>query len=149
MRSRAKLKRAGAFSHVEFIYTPVKAKFVCAFNELSAPRLYGEHCIKRKRVDDLDTTGPVDRFRGWWEAAEPPAAGAKGWHIGHCVTLEPRPRYNMSHRWGRRGLWHGHCNYNKQKRAETALEGEIRTLGIQRKHGFGIAGRETGHQALE
>jgi len=61
--SRAKPKRAGAFTHVEFIYTPVKTKFDRAFNGLSPPRLYGEHRTKRKRVDDLDTTRLVDRFQ--------------------------------------------------------------------------------------
>jgi hypothetical protein len=119
-RSRANPKRAGAFTHVEFIYTPVKAKFDCAFNELSAARLYGEQCIERKRVDDLDTSCPEDRFQAWWRTAEAPAAGVEALHLGHCVTLEPCPRCNMSHRRGCRGLWHGHCNYNKQKRAERA-----------------------------
>jgi len=117
-RSRANPKRAGAFTHVEFIYTPVKAKFGSTFNDLSAPRLYGEQRIERKRVDDLDSTCPVDRFRARWQPANAPAAGAKALHIGHCVTLEPRPRYNMSHREGRRRLWHGHCNYNCHKRAK-------------------------------
>ena len=116
--SRASPKRAGASTHVEFIYTPVKAKFDCAFNGLSAPRLYGEQRIERKRVDDLDTTGPVDRFQASWRSAEVPAGGGQGMHMEQCVTLEPRPRCNMSHQWGRRGLWHGHCNYQQQKRAE-------------------------------
>ena len=55
--------RAGAFTHVEFIYTPAKAKFDCAIKHLHPPGLYGEHCIERKRVDDLDTTRRGDRFR--------------------------------------------------------------------------------------
>ena len=60
---RVKLARPSAFTHVEFIYTPVKAKFDCAFNGLSPPRLYGEHRAERKRVDDLDTTRLADRFQ--------------------------------------------------------------------------------------
>lgn len=56
----------------------------------------------------------------------------------------------MSHEMRCRGLWHGHCNYNKQQRIETdPLKVKARKLGIQRKHGFGKAGCETGYQAIE
>ena len=34
--------------------------------------------------------------------------------MGQRVTLEPRPRYNMSYRMRCRGLWHGRCLYNNQ-----------------------------------
>ena len=79
-----------------------------------------------------------------------PHAPAKGSHNGNCVTLEPRPGYNMSHRMSYRGLWHGHCKYNNQTGVETdPLKVKARKLGIQRKHGFGKAGCETGHQAIE
>src|SRR6266581_1860960 len=74
---------------------------------------------------------------------------AKGAHNGHCVTLELRPGYNMSHRARRRELWHGHCKYNRQRGPKPVPEGEVRKPGIQRKHGFGTAGCETGHQAIE
>jgi hypothetical protein len=71
-------------------------------------------------------------------------------HNGNCVTPEPRPRYNMSHGMGSRGLWHGRCRYNSAERVETdPLKVKARTLGIQRKHGFGTAGCETEHQAIE
>src|SRR3954447_19850805 len=74
--------------------------------------------------------------------AAPAATGAKASHNGHCVTLEPCPRYNMSHQMTRRGRWHGHCLYNYQTRHHHAKawvqpKGEGKKLGIRRKHGFG------------
>lgn len=59
--------RAGAFTHVEFIYTPVKTQFDCAINALCTAGLYGGEGFERKRVDDLDTTGPADRLPTRWK----------------------------------------------------------------------------------
>src|SRR3982074_3748309 len=47
-----------------------------------------------------------------------PHLGSKASHNGHCVTLEPRPRYNMSHQSRSHRRWHGHCLYNNQKRGD-------------------------------
>src|SRR5882724_2790953 len=56
------------------------------------------------------------------EPQQPARLRSKASHNGHCVTLEPRPRYNMSHqsRWRRR--WHGHCLYNT-RRGRNGLKG--------------------------
>src|SRR5262249_46464257 len=52
-------------------------------------------------------------------------SAVKASHNGYCVTLEPRPRYNMSHETGGRGLWHGHCLDNtRQGRAGPRGEGQ-------------------------
>jgi hypothetical protein len=48
------------------------------------------------------------------EPPQPAQLRSKASHNGHCVTLEPRPRYNMSHQSRWRGRWHGHCLYNTQ-----------------------------------
>jgi hypothetical protein len=64
---------------------------------------------------------------------QPPQLQQKRPHNGHCVTLELRPGYNMSHRMGRRGLWHGHCRYNQQRGPKPVPTGEVRTPGIQKE----------------
>ena len=64
----------------------------------------------------------------WWGPAATAATGAEASHNGHCVTLEPCPRYNMSHRKGRRRRWHGHCLYNNQTR-QTSRESVTRPKG--------------------
>ena len=80
------------------------------------------------------------------------ATAAKRSHSEHCVTLESRPGYNMSHRTGYRRLWHGHCKYNQQRGPKPVPEGEVRKSGIQRKHGFGNCGmrnRTPGHRIIK
>src|SRR5581483_2907932 len=52
------------------------------------------------------------------------ATGVKRSHNGHCVTLEPRPRYNMSHQMRCHGRWHGHCLYNTRQ-GHNGLKGEV------------------------
>ena len=47
-----------------------------------------------------------------------PHLRSKASHNGHCVTLEPRPRYNMSHQSRSHRRWHGHCLYNNQNRGD-------------------------------
>ena len=61
-----------------------------------------------------------------------PQQAPKASHNGHCVTLEPRPRYNMSHRRRLRGLWHGHCLYNTSK-GHYGLEGESKQARDSKK----------------
>src|SRR5258707_11905470 len=56
------------------------------------------------------------------ETRPPPQLRVKASHNGHCVTLEPRPRYNMSHQSRWRRLWHGHCLYNT-RRGRNGLKG--------------------------
>jgi hypothetical protein len=67
-----------------------------------------------------------------WRAAATAATGIKALHNGHCVTLEPRPRYNMSYRTQCRGLWHGHCLYNTSK-GHSGPEGEVRPARDSKK----------------
>src|ERR1700730_15388589 len=88
-------------------------------------------------------------LNGWVAAV---ATAEKRPHNGHCVTLELRPGYNMSHRMERRGLWHGHCRYNGQRGPKPVPKGEVRTPGIQRKHGFGncwMRNRTPGHRTIK
>ena len=91
---------------------PVKARLASMLNGLGPPGLYDERRSDRQRVDDLDTARLVDRFQTWQRPPAAAATAAKRSHSEHCVTLESRPGYNMSHRTGYRRLWHGHCKYN-------------------------------------
>ena len=87
-----------------------------------------------------------------WRPAATAATGAQRSHNGHCVTLALRAGYNMSHRVGRRGLWHGRCKYNQQRGPKPVPKGEVRTPGIQRKHGFGncwMRNRTPGHRIIK
>jgi hypothetical protein len=94
---------------------PVKARLASMLNGLGPPGLYDERRSDRQRVDDLDTARPLTGSRPDSDSRRPPQLRRKRAHNGHCVTLELRPGYNMSHRMGRRGLWHGHCKYNWQR----------------------------------
>jgi len=112
---------------VGFTYTPAKAKFASTLNGLGPPGLYGEHRCYRKRVDDLDSARLVDRSHAWQRPAAAAPTAVKGPHNAHCVTVELRPGYNMSHRMGRRELWHGHCNYIWQRGPKTNRSRKVKS----------------------
>ena len=66
-------------------------------------RLYGGTASSANVSMILTATVPAPAHRPSGDPAAPAATGRKASHNGHCVTLEPRPRYNMSHRRGCRG----------------------------------------------
>ena len=101
---------------VEFIYTPAKAIIDCTFNDLCGAWRTASRMPATQNVEDLDTSVSEAPRRPSPRRLEGSAAGAESSHNGQYVTLEPRPRYNMSH-WGvPRRLWHGRCLYNYQER---------------------------------
>ena len=70
-------------------------------------------------------------------------------HNGNCVTLEPRPGYNMSHRMSYRRLWHGHCKYNNQTGSKPTSEGEGKKARDSKKawvRDSGMRNRTPGHR---
>jgi hypothetical protein len=101
---------------VEFIYTPNGRRLDNTFNDLcsaswsaqqrvgtKASRILTAHCRRRRALTRFERF-PLAPRRG------------KTSHNGDCVTLEPRRRYNMSHRRHDRSHWHACCLYNIQER---------------------------------
>ncbi len=99
-------------------------------------------------VDDLDSS--LKRSR----CAHPPptvlstAARVKTSHNGQCVTLEPRPRYNMSHRRPPRAGWHACCLYNRQEGRSCPREGSKQAGPILIKRGSGMRLESVGYLAV-
>jgi hypothetical protein len=92
-------------------------------------------------VDDFDnavSTGPRTVPA---RTLRTPCTGSKRSHNAHCVTLEPRRRYNMSSRGPDSGCWHGRCFYLNQKRpTQRPREGSDRASGSKRKRGYECSG---------
>ena len=92
----------------------------------------------RKYVDDLDSSLSQPWCAPSLRALLRAAADVKTSHNGHCVTLEPRPRYNMSHRRPPRAGWHACCLYNRQERRSCPREGSKQAGSILIKRGSGM-----------
>jgi len=97
---------------VEFIYTPDIRRFGCTFNDLCSAQWSKPRGLPSKCVDDLDRPVPTSPRATVIRPLRSLAARRKTSHNGHCVTLEPRRRYNMSHRRHSQGRWHARCLYN-------------------------------------
>ena len=130
--------RVTPLPRVEFIYTPDISKIGLTFKGLCSAGQWQDQPPHRKYVDDLDSS-LSEPSRGASLRARPAgAAQEKTSHNGHCVTLEPRPRYNMSHRRPPRAGWHACCLYNRQERRSGPREGSKQARRILIKRGFGM-----------
>jgi hypothetical protein len=126
------------FPRVEFIYTPDNRRIDFTFNDLCAAYRCQPQPFHHKYVDDLDSSLPQPCCAASLRAFLRPTAYVKTSHNGHCVTLEPRPRYNMSHRRPSRAGWHACCLYNKQEGRSCPREGSKQAGSILIKRGSGM-----------
>ena len=123
---------------VEFIYTPDNRRIDFTFNDLCAVYRWRRQPFHLKYVDDLDSSLSQPRRAPSLRAPLRAAADVKTSHNGHCVTLEPRPRYNMSHRRQSRAGWHACCLYNRQEGRSCPREGSKQAGSILIKRGSGM-----------
>jgi len=116
LNSHHNVPRARPVPCVEFIYTPDIRRFDLAFNDLCGAQSPWPQRRHRKCVDDLDSPPLRPSRAPLLQELLGTAECVKTSHNGHCVTLELRPRYNMSHRRRPQILWHGCCFYNNRER---------------------------------
>src|ERR1700679_1111470 len=124
--------RAAPLPRVEFIYTPDNLKIDLTFNGLCSAGRWQPQPFHRKYVDDLDSSLSEPLRGASLRDLSARASDAKPSHNGHCVTLEPRPRCNMSYRRPPRAGWHACCLYNRQER-RSALGKEASKLADTNK----------------
>jgi hypothetical protein len=122
---------------VEFIYTPKFRIFNCRIKDLCDAPTIRPAPGPGECVDDFDTSLSVASRAAATKGPTGIAAAPKSSHNAHCVTFEPRRRYNMSHRGRSRGPWHERCFYLDQKRptAATGKEATIRASGYEESAG--------------
>src|SRR5215469_11535788 len=118
--------RVALAPHVEFIYTPTVPNFDCVFNKLHVVK-HGPLSLDGPNPSTILTTartGTVAPRRHGRRRLR--RDGVKPSHNGQCVTVDPRRRYNMSHRKGVAAIWHARCFIysHRDRRRSTAIEGE-------------------------
>jgi hypothetical protein len=114
---------------------PAKFKFVSVLNGLGGRDCMAGAAATANVSMILTPLGGLTCSRAGSDPRQPPQLQQKAVHNGRCVTLELRPGYNMSHRTGRRRLWHGHCRYNNQRGPKPVLKVKSESRELQESRG--------------